>query len=70
MAKGKGQFGLDVDQDGNLIGKRLPDSELINAASLLCVPGMGDKKYVVRNDLLRTVASMPVFAGEKNFNTH
>ena len=30
---------MDVDQDGNLIGKRLPDSELINAASLLCVPG-------------------------------
>ena len=31
---------------------------------------MGDKKYVVRNDLLRTVAPMPVFAGEKNFNPH
>lgn len=65
-----GLIGLDVDQNGNLIGKRLPDSELINAASLLCIPGMGDKKYVVRNDLLRTVAPMPVFAGEKNFNPH
>ena len=63
-------IGLDVDQNGNLIGKRLPEGELINAASLLCVPGMGDKKYVVRNDLLRTVAPMPVFAGEKNFNPH
>ena len=65
-----GLVGLDVDQTGNLIGKRLPDSELINAASLLCVPGMGDKKYVVRNDLLRTVAPMPVYPGEKNFNPH
>ena len=65
-----GMIGLDVDQNGNLIGKRLPEGELINAASLLCVPGMGDKKYVVRNDLLRTVAPMPVFAGEKNFNPH
>ena len=65
-----GLVGLDVDQNGDLIGKRLPASELINAASLLCVPGMGDKKYVVRNDLLRTVAPMPVFAGEKNFNPH
>ena len=65
-----GMIGLDVDQNGNLIGKSLPDNELINAASLLCVPGMGDKKYVVRNDLLRTVAPMPVYPGEKNFNPH
>lgn len=65
-----GMVGLDFDQDGNLIGKMLPEDELINAASLLCVPGMGDKKYVVRNDLLRSVAPMPVYKGEKNFNPH
>ena len=65
-----GLIGLDVDQTGKLIGKRLPETDLINAASLLCVPGMGDKKYVVRNDLLRTIAPMPVFDGEKNFNPH
>lgn len=65
-----GLIGLDVDQIGNLIGKKLPDENLINAASLLCIPGMGDKKYVVRNDLLRTVAPMPVFEGERNFNPH
>lgn len=41
-----GLVGLDVDQNGNLIGKELPDSELINAASLLCVPGMGDKNML------------------------
>ena len=65
-----GLIGLDVDQNGNLIGKPLPEADRINAASLLCAPGMGDKKYVVRNDLLRMVAPMPVFQGEKNFNPH
>lgn len=65
-----GLIGLDLDQTGKLIGKPLPEVRLINAASLLCVPGMGDKKYVVRNDLLRAVAPMPVFEGEKNFNPH
>ena len=65
-----GLVGLDFDQSGNLIGRYLPETDLINAASLLCVPGMGDKKYVVRNDLLRSVAPMPVYEGEKNFNPH
>lgn len=65
-----GLVGLDVDQHGNLIGKTLPETPLINAASLLCVSGMGDKKYVVRNDLLRKIAPIPVFEGEKNFNPH
>lgn len=65
-----GLIGLDMDQNGRLIGKQLPDGELINAASLLCIPGMGDKKYVVRNNLLRMVAPMPTFTGEKNFNPH
>ena len=65
-----GLVGLDYDQSGRLIGKPLPEADLINAAALLCVPGMGDKKYVVRNDLLRAVAPVPVFAGEKNFNPH
>lgn len=65
-----GMIGLDLDLNGNLIGKPLPEETLINAATLLCVPGMGDKKYVVRNDLLRAVAPMPVYPGEKNFNPH
>ena len=47
-----GLIGLDLDQNGNLIGKYLPEEDAINAATLLCVPGMGDKKYVLRNDLL------------------
>ena len=65
-----GLVGLDYDQSGKLIGKLLPDEETIDPVTLLCVPGMGDKKYVVRNDLLRQVAPMPVYSGEKNFNPH
>lgn len=65
-----GLIGLDFALDGKLIGKNLPEGKAINAASLLCVPGIGDKKYVMRNDLFRSVAPMPVFAGEKNFNPH
>ena len=65
-----GLIGLDYDESGNLIGKRLPEADSINAATLLCVPNMGDKKYVMRNDLWRSVGQMPVFQGEKNFNPH
>lgn len=65
-----GIVGLDFDLDGKLIGKLLPEEDSINAATLLCIPGMGDKKYVIRNDLLRSVAPMPVYEGEKNFNPH
>ena len=65
-----GLVGLDYADSGELIGGFLPVAETINAATLLCVPGMGDKKYVVRNDLLRQVAPMPVYSGEKNFNPH
>ncbi|MDO4622113.1 MAG: glycosyltransferase family A protein [Eubacteriales bacterium] len=65
-----GLVGLDYDKNGELIGKRLPDAETINAAALLCVPGQGDKKYVMRNDLWKKAAPMPVFSGEKNFNPH
>lgn len=65
-----GLIGLDLDESGHLIGKALPKAQRINAASLLCIPGMGDKKYVVRNDLLRLAAPIPVFEDEKNFNPH
>lgn len=65
-----GIVGLDYADSGELIGKLLPEEKQINATTLLCVPGMGDKKYVVRNDLLRSVAPMPVYPGEKNFNPH
>lgn len=65
-----GLVGLDYDDQGNLLGKLLPEGKSINAATLLCIPGMGDKKYVMRNDLWRSVGQMPSFPGEKNFNPH
>lgn len=65
-----GLIGLDYDLNNELIGRYLPEGNTINAASLLCCPSMGDKKYVVRNDLLRSIAPMPVYEGEKNFNPH
>lgn len=65
-----GLIGLDYSESGKLIGKLLPEVDKLNAATLLCCRGIGDKKYVMRNDLWRTVAPMPVYPGEKNFNPH
>ena len=65
-----GLVGLDYTESGERIGKLLPEEDSVNAALLLRVPGMGDKKYVMRNDLWRSVGQMPVFPGEKNFNPH
>lgn len=65
-----GIVGLDFTERGERIGARLPEVDKINAASLLCTPGMGDKKYVMRNDLWREIGQMPVYPGEKNFNPH
>lgn len=65
-----GLVGLDYDDHGHLIGKLLPEEASINAASLLCDPGMGDKKYVLRNDLFRSVTPMPVYPGERDLNPH
>lgn len=65
-----GLVGLDYDENGACIGALLPDQDSINAATLLMIPGIGDKKYVMRNDLWRQVGQMPVFQGEKNFNPH
>ena len=65
-----GLIGLDYDESGNLIGTLLPETDSINAATLLMQPNIGDKKYVMRNDLWRSMGQMPVFKGEKNFNPH
>lgn len=65
-----GLIGLDYDESNNLIGTLLPEADSINAATLLMIPHIGDKKYVMRNDLWRQVGQMPVFQGEKNFNPH
>ena len=39
-----GLIGLDYDERGTLIGTLLPEKDSINAATLLMVPNIGDKK--------------------------
>lgn len=68
-----GIIGLDYEPDGKLIGDFLPDQKSINLIDLAVgryAIKNGDRKIVVRSDLYRQVAPMPVFAGEKNFNPH
>ena len=66
-----GLIGLDYTAEGELIGDHLPNGSKINPIDLLASKNnRGDKKYVVRTDLYRQVAPMPVFEGEKNFNPH
>lgn len=65
-----GIIGLDVDKNGQVIGDCLPKVKTINPVLLLANRCRGDKKYVVRNDIYKQVAPMPVFNGEKNFNPH
>lgn len=66
-----GLIGLDYTAEGEIIGDHLPNGDKINPIDLLASKNnRGDKKYVVRTDLYRQVAPMPVFEGEKNFNPH
>jgi len=66
-----GLIGLDYTAEGKIIGDHLQDGKEINPIDLLASKNnRGDKKYVVRTDLYKQVAPMPVFAGEKNFNPH
>lgn len=66
-----GLIGLDYTAGGDIIGDHLPNGDKINPINLLASKNnRGDKKYVVRTDLYRQVAPMPVFVGEKNFNPH
>jgi glycosyltransferase involved in cell wall biosynthesis len=66
-----GIVGLDVKTDGSVIGSRLKTGERIYPLDLKTSKNKGaDKKYVIRTDCYKTVAPMPVFSGEKNFNPH
>ncbi len=66
-----GLIGLDFSADGGIIGDHLPDGQVIDPIDLLASKtNRGDKKYVVRTDLYKKAAPMPVFKGEKNFNPH
>ena len=68
-----GIVGLDYDLEGNCIGDPLPDQKCINLIDLLVGKypiHNGDRTNVIRTELYKKFAPMPVFPGEKNFNPH
>lgn len=68
-----GIVGLDFDLDGKCIGDPLPDQETVNLIDLLTgkYPIVnGDRTNVIRTELYKKFAPMPIFPGEKNFNPH
>lgn len=68
-----GIVALDVFENGEIIGDPLPNVEHINLIDLMLGKYKiknGDRKNVVRTDLYKSVAPMPSFDNEKNFNPH
>ncbi len=68
-----GVLGLDVFEDGQVIGDLLPQQKSVNMIKLLTGEyhiKNGDRKPIVRTELYKSVAPMETFAGEKNFNPH
>ncbi len=68
-----GIVGLDCRPDGSILGDKLPNRDTVNLIDLLTGKYRlrnGDRTNVVRTELYRKFAPMPVFAGEKNFNPH
>lgn len=66
-----GIVGLDYDSNGNCIGDPLPQVTHLNLIDLTTGKypiKNADRKLVVRTDLYKSVAPMPSFPGEKNFN--
>lgn len=67
-----GIIGLDQSVSGQIIGNKMPEQKTINLADVAVglIDVHGDKKQVVRTDLYKSVAPMPSFKGEKNFNPY
>lgn len=66
-----GIVGLDYTLQGEVIGDPLPDIKSINLIDVAIGKyniRHGDRKLVVRSELYKEVAPMPVFKGEKHFN--
>lgn len=61
-----GIVGLDVDFEGNVIGKGFPD-DLVETTLMgyYAAGGAGDKKLVYRTDIINKYPQYPVFEGEK-----
>lgn len=68
-----GIIGLDIFEDGSVIGELPEGSVAVNSIDLLTKKYKiknGDRKLVIRTDLYKRVAPMPTFDQEKNFNPH
>lgn len=65
-----GIMGIDRYEDGRCVGGAFPEgvNEMFLYEKLTKYQIPGDKKMIHRTDLLKKVAPMPTFPGEKNFN--
>lgn len=65
-----GIMGIDCYEDGSVVGGSFPENihEMYLYEKLTKYKIPGDKKMVHRTDLLKKVAPMPTFPGEKFFN--
>ena len=63
-----GLLGLDAEFDGNVIGKGFPENLTeTTLGAYYRNGGKGDKKLVLRTDIVRQYPPYPVFPGEKFF---
>ena len=61
-----GLVGLDVTEDGLIIGSRFPDGmKTVKVGKFYEQGGKGDKKLVYRTDVIINVPEYPIFEGEK-----
>lgn len=61
-----GIVALDIDSEGAVIGTELPENKkAIHMREFYGRGGRGDKKYIYRTDIIRSVPPYPVFEGEK-----
>lgn len=65
-----GIMGIDRYENGNCVGGTFPKNvtEMYLYEKLTKYKIPGDKKMIHRTDLLKKVAPMPIYEGEKNFN--
>lgn len=65
-----GIMGIDRYEDGRCVGEPFPENinEMFLYEKLTKYKISGDKKMIHRTDLLKKVAPMPTFSGEKFFN--
>lgn len=61
-----GIIALDSDFNGNIIGTSLPNIEEADTLSVYDIYGArGDKKFIYRTDVIKSVSPYPEFDGEK-----